>query len=107
MNGQPVWSKRFENFRHDMKFIRIIRSADNNYWIFANEYVNTNQGLYIDLIKIDSSGNMLSSVQLDPGSSVQPFSEMEDVASVPDGGFIFMVNNNLDLRQHVFFYYSL
>ena len=67
VNGQPLWSKRFENFHHYMKFMRIIRSADNNYWIFANEY-NSNQCLYIDLIKIDSSGNILSSVQLDAGS---------------------------------------
>ena len=78
-----------------MKFIRIIRSADNNYWIFGNEYVNINQGLYIDLIKIDSAGNMLTSVQLDLGSSIPPFSEVEDVASLPDGGFILMVNNSL------------
>ena len=99
VNGQPLWSKRFEHFRNTMKFMRIIRTSDNNYWIFANEY-NSNQSSYIDLIKIDASGNIISSVQFDAGSSsVSPFSEMEDVVSTPDGGFILVVNNNLGISN--------
>ena len=69
VNGQPLWSKRFENFYHYMRFMRIIKSADNNYWIFANDYLDFAYSLYIDLIKIDSAGHVLFSAQLDAGSA--------------------------------------
>ena len=95
VNGQPVWSKRFESFFRAMKFMRILRSPDNNYWIFANDYLDLNhQGSrYIDLLKIDGSGNILWSRQLDMGWNGMLLAEIADVAPTPDGGFVLMVND--------------
>jgi gliding motility-associated-like protein len=95
-DGQPVWSKRFEVFFHSMKFIRILRSVDGNYWIFATDYLTLNHeaSSYIDLIKIDDSGNIISSMQLDFGNVSGLEGEVADAVTTPDGGFILMVNDD-------------
>ena len=97
VNGQPVWSKRFEFFYHPMNFLRILRSADNNYWIFGRDnYSDINgQGTrYIDLIKIDDAGNILTSSQLVEGDAGVKLAELADAVSTPDGGFVFMLNDS-------------
>ena len=96
VNGQPVWSKRFEFFFHMMKFIRILRSADNNYWIFVSNDMTLNHGASsdVDLIKIDDAGNILSSVELDEGIYGGFGGKVADAVATPDGGFIFFVNSN-------------
>ncbi len=96
VNGQPLWSKRFESFFHVMKFIRILRSADNNYWIFVSDYLTLNHeaSSYIDLIKIDGSGNILFSSQLDMGNNGGLEAQVGDAVTTPDGGFVLMVNDD-------------
>ncbi|MDP9040536.1 MAG: gliding motility-associated C-terminal domain-containing protein, partial [Bacteroidota bacterium] len=95
VNGQPLWSKRFENFFHTMKFVRVLRTVDNNYWLFANDNqtLNNKAASYIDIVKIDESGNILWSRQLDMGYYGLVSAVIADVAQAPDNGFVLMVND--------------
>ena len=61
MNGDVAWSRSYEEFFHNMYLTRILRSADNNYFIFANNKYIFSNWIYhsLAIIKINDQGNVL------------------------------------------------
>lgn len=91
-NGDVAWSKQYETYFHESKFMRVIRTPDNNYLIFANRFITLNHGssTYVSMIKVDINGNVLwvRNINERGGGTVA------DVAMTPDGGFVLVVNAN-------------
>lgn len=92
LNGDVVWAKNYGEFIHNMYFTRIIRSEDNNYFIFAINRWTLAHNVYggSTIIKIDDGGNVLWAKNIQH----QQYSDIVDVVKTPDNGFVMIVNDN-------------
>ncbi|HEX6426525.1 MAG TPA: gliding motility-associated C-terminal domain-containing protein [Niastella sp.] len=90
-NGDVAWGKTYNALFHTSKFVRVIRSADGNYIIFANRDFNlhTRNRTFLSAIKIDINGNILWTRDINEWSG----GKIADVTATPNGGFVLLVTN--------------
>jgi gliding motility-associated-like protein len=93
-NGDVAWSKQYETYFHESRFMRVIRTFDNNYLIFANRSISINSTGYshMSMIKVDINGNVIWVRDLNERGGNRPLGTMADVTETPDGGFVLLVN---------------
>ncbi len=91
-NGDVEWSKKIDEFSHNLIFRRVLKTPDNNILAFANNYYVINNGAYrtVKAVKLDNNGNILFSKEI----IKDYFTEMADVAPTPDGGFVIILNGS-------------
>jgi gliding motility-associated-like protein len=89
-NGDIAWSKKVDDFGHNLSFMRVMKTTDNNILAFANNYYAINNGVSktVKAVKLDNNGNILFSKEI----IKEYYSEMADVTSTPDGGFVIILN---------------
>ncbi len=95
INGDVVWSKRYEEYFHNMMFMRVLRTPDNNLMVFANNYktINHEASSTVRMAKMDNNGNILWARELGGDFSALE-QELGDVVQTPDGGFIIVINDD-------------
>jgi gliding motility-associated-like protein len=88
-NGDISWSKKFDEFNHNMKFHRVIRSGPDQVLAFGNTYSVVNHGVSVSIkvVKLDLAGNVLLSKEISRYGT-----EIADVFAIPDGGFVATMN---------------
>lgn len=92
INGDIAWAKSYEEFFHNSSFMRILRSADNNLFVFANNSFTVNHGASnaVTIIKMNNAGDVLWSKNI----MAYYNSQLLDVISTPDNGFVMMLTDN-------------
>jgi len=95
-NGDILWSKTFEEFNHTLRFMRIIRTPDNNLLIFGYNTWVAGSYAYVQstLIKVDNNGNILWSKDLYNDGQVR------DVCVTPDGGFVVVLDTYVNAPEN-------
>jgi gliding motility-associated-like protein len=93
-NGDVAWAKGYDEFFHNMILMRILRSQDNNFFVFGNNYVTLNHGVsgFTTIMKIDNNGNILWSKNL-----IDSYLLIFDVTATQDGGFAAILNDDYPL----------
>jgi gliding motility-associated-like protein len=91
-NGDVAWAKTYNALFHTSRFVRVIRSADGNYIIFANRDFNlhTRNRTFLSAIKIDINGNVIWTRDINEWSG----GKIADVTATPNGGFVLLVTNS-------------
>jgi gliding motility-associated-like protein len=90
-NGDVAWGKTYNALFYSSKFVRVIRSADGNYIIFANRDFNlhTRNRTFLSAIKIDINGNVIWTRDINEYSGAK----ITDVTATPNGGFVLLFSN--------------
>lgn len=94
INGDVVWSRRYEEFFHNLILMRVLRTADDNLLVLGSNYYTVNHGASrsVRMAKLDNNGNILWTKDLSrPYYSYEQ--ELGDVVQTPDGGFIIVIND--------------
>jgi hypothetical protein len=90
-NGDVAWAKTYNALFYTSAFVRVIRSADGNYIIFANRDFNlhTRNRTFLSAIKIDINGNVIWTRDINEYSGAR----ITDVTATPNGGFVLLFSN--------------
>lgn len=91
-NGDVAWSKKVDEFAHNISFFRVIKTSNDQVYVFGNNYSVLNNASYktVKVLKMDNAGNILISREI----ITNYYSEVSDVSATPDGGFVIIINEN-------------
>lgn len=91
-NGDVAWAKSYEEFFHNSTFMRVLRSEDNNLFVFANNdfIVNHYISTAVTVIKMNNNGDVLWSKNI----MYYYDSQILDAISTPDNGFVMMLTDD-------------
>lgn len=89
-NGDVQWAKSYEEFADNMSFLRVLRTNDNNLFVFANNGYTIDHGVstLVNVLKLTNDGDVIW--VKDINTTWLP--QLSDVIATPDDGFIMIMN---------------
>lgn len=86
-NSDVIWAKSYEPFAHNSEGYRIIKTYDNNFFVFAYSGYVVNHGVssYSSILKINNNGDILWAKDIG-------VAQIGDVIATEDNGFVMVMN---------------